>query len=128
MSVRKRSGLLKTEKHGIPRTADFLELRKAISRFVELHYHVEYDPTAEILVTVGGSEAIDLALRCLISPGDEVLIPEPSFVCYKPLTQMAGGIPVVVETKQEDQFPPESENPAGKNHAENKNPDSAVPE
>ena len=82
----------------------FLELRKAICRFVELHYHVEYDPATEFVVTVGGSEAIDLALRCLISPGDEVLIPEPSFVCYKPLTQMAGGIPVVVETKQEDQF------------------------
>ena len=82
----------------------FPELRKAIARFVELHYHVEYDPTAEILVTVGGSEAIDLALRCLITPGDEVLIPEPSFVCYKPLTQMAGGIPVVVETKQKDNF------------------------
>ncbi len=82
----------------------FLELRKAIARFVELHYHLQYDPAEEILVTVGGSEAIDLALRCLVSPGDEVLIPEPSFVCYKPLTQMAGGIPVVVETKQEDNF------------------------
>ena len=82
----------------------FLELRKAISRFVGLHYHVNYDPAEEILVTVGGSEAIDLALRCLITPGDEVLIPEPSFVCYKPLTQMAGGIPIVVETRQEDGF------------------------
>ena len=82
----------------------FLELRNAISRFAELHYHVTYDPESEILVTVGGSEAIDLSLRCLVEPGDEVLIPEPSFVCYKPLTQMAGGVPVVVETKQEDNF------------------------
>jgi aminotransferase len=82
----------------------FLELRNAISRFVGLHYHVTYDPASEILVTVGGSEAIDLSLRCLVKPGDEVLIPEPSFVCYKPLTQMAGGVPVVVETKQEDNF------------------------
>ena len=82
----------------------FLELRSAISRFVEMHYHVKYDPATELLVTVGGSEAIDLALRCLVTPGDEVLIPQPSFVCYEPLTQMAGGIPVIVETKQEDQF------------------------
>lgn len=82
----------------------FMELREAISRFVKVHYHVNYDPKTEIVVTVGGSEAIDLALRCLITPGDEVLIPEPSFVCYKPLTLMARGVPVVVETKQEDQF------------------------
>ena len=82
----------------------FIELREAISRFVKLHYQLEYDPAAEILVTVGGSEAIDLSLRCLISPGDEVLIPEPSFVCYKPLTQMAGGVPVVIETRVEDRF------------------------
>lgn len=82
----------------------FLELREAIAHFVKLHYHLDYDPESEILVTVGGSEAIDLSLRCLIAPGDEVLIPEPSFVCYKPLAIMAGGIPVVVETKAEDDF------------------------
>lgn len=82
----------------------FMELREAISRFVKVHYHIDYDPKTEIVVTVGGSEAIDLALRCLITPGDEVLIPEPSFVCYKPLTLMAHGVPVVVETKQEDNF------------------------
>ena len=82
----------------------FLELRREISHFIKLHYHIDYDPKAEILVTVGGSEAIDLALRCLVSPGDEVLIPEPSFVCYKPLTQMAGGVPVVIETKEEEKF------------------------
>lgn len=82
----------------------FLKLREGISHFVKLHYHIEYDPKTEILVTVGGSEAIDLALRCLISPGDEVLIPEPSFVCYKPLTAMAHGVPVVIETKQENNF------------------------
>jgi aminotransferase len=82
----------------------FAELRAAISRFVREHYLLEYDPKTEILVTVGGSEAIDLSLRCLVTPGDEVLIPEPSFVCYKPLTQMAGGVPVVIETKAEDHF------------------------
>ena len=53
---------------------------------------------------MGGSEAIDLALRCLINPGDEVIIPVPSFVCYGPLTSMAGGVPVFVETKAEDEF------------------------
>ncbi len=79
-------------------------MREAIAHFVKLHYHLDYDPKSEILVTVGGSEAIDLSLRCLIAPGDEVLIPEPSFVCYKPLAIMAGGIPVVVETKAEDDF------------------------
>ena len=82
----------------------FLELREEIARFVKRHYHLEYDPKTELLVTVGGSEAIDLTLRCLIEPGDEVLIPEPSFVCYKPLTIAAGGVPVVIETLQRDSF------------------------
>lgn len=82
----------------------FIELRQEISRWLKRHYHVNYDDKKEILVTVGGSEAIDLCLRSLISPGDEVLIPEPSFVCYVPLTEMAGGVPVVLETKAEDCF------------------------
>lgn len=82
----------------------FLELRQEIGRFVKMHYQLEYDPKTQILVTVGGSEAIDLCLRCLVNPGDEVLIPEPSFVCYTPLTSMAGGIPVPIETRQEDRF------------------------
>ena len=82
----------------------FIELRQEISRWLKRHYHVNYNDKDEILVTVGGSEAIDLCLRSLISPGDEVLIPEPSFVCYVPLTDMAGGVPVVLETKAEDRF------------------------
>ena len=82
----------------------FIELRQEISRWLKRHYHVNYNDKEEILVTVGGSEAIDLCLRSLISPGDEVLIPEPSFVCYVPLTEMAGGVPVVLETKAEDRF------------------------
>ena len=82
----------------------FIELRQEISRWLKHHYHVNYNDKEEILVTVGGSEAIDLCLRSLISPGDEVLIPEPSFVCYVPLTEMAGGVPVVLETKAEDRF------------------------
>ena len=65
---------------------------------------MEYNPKSEVLVTVGGSEAIDLMIRCVVSPGDEVLIPEPSFVCYKPCTVLAGGVPVIIETKEEDNF------------------------
>ena len=63
-----------------------------------------YDPHDEVLVTVGGSEAIDNALRALISTGDEVLIPEPCFVCYTPLTQLAGGVPVIIPTVAEEGF------------------------
>ena len=65
---------------------------------------MKYDPQSEVLVTVGGSEAIDLCVRTLIEPGDEVLIPEPSFVCYVPITEMAGGVPVIIETKPENKF------------------------
>ena len=82
----------------------FIELREEICRFLKRHYHLEYDPKTEILVTVGGSEAIDLTIRSLVELGEEVLIPEPSFVCYTPLTQMARGVPVAVETKQKDKF------------------------
>lgn len=82
----------------------FIELRQGIADWLKRHYHVEYDQKEEVLVTVGGSEAIDLFLRSVITPGDEVLIPEPSFVCYVPLTEMAGGVPVILETKAEDCF------------------------
>ena len=84
--------------------AGFLALREAISGYVSRHSHVTYDPKTEVLVTVGGSEAIDLCFRALITSGDEVLIPEPSFVCYDPLTRMAGGVPVPLVTKAEDAF------------------------
>ena len=67
-------------------------------------YRLCYDADKEILVTVGGSEAIDNTIRAIVNVGDEVLIPEPSFVCYKPLTQMAGGVPVPLPTRAEDQF------------------------
>lgn len=82
----------------------FLELREEISRYYQRRFGLEYDPASEVLVTVGGSEAIDNCIRVLVEEGDEVLIPEPSFVCYVPLTQMAGGIPVPIVTKAEDQF------------------------
>lgn len=82
----------------------FPELRTEICAFLKRHYRLTYDPKTDVIVTVGGSEAIDLTLRCLVNPGDEVLVPEPSFVCYKPLASMAGSVPVVIETKQEDRF------------------------
>jgi aminotransferase len=81
-----------------------MKLRESIAEYTERHKGLRYDPKNEILVTVGGSEAIDLGLRTLIEPGDEVLIPEPSFVCYSPLTVMAGGVPVPIVTKSEDAF------------------------
>lgn len=80
------------------------ELRKEISKYYKRRFSLEYDPLKQILVTVGGSESIDVAIRCLVNSGDEVIIPQPAFVCYEPLTEMAGGVPVVVNTKVEDQF------------------------
>ena len=82
----------------------FAELREEIARWFLRKYHVEYTANNQVLVTVGGSEAIDLCIRALINPGEEVLVPQPSFVCYVPLTQMVGGVPVIVETKAEDHF------------------------
>ncbi|WP_018756206.1 aminotransferase class I/II-fold pyridoxal phosphate-dependent enzyme [Paenibacillus terrigena] len=87
-----------TSNAGIP------ELREAIGQYLNDEFHVEYDPGNEVLVTVGGSEAIDLALRALIAPGDEILIPEPCYITYSPITAIGGGIPVGIETFAKDQF------------------------
>ena len=84
--------------------AGMLPLRQAIAAYVQRHSGMVYEPKTEVLVTVGGSEAIDLAFRTLVCPGDEVLIPEPCFVCYEPLTRMAGGVPVPLVTRAEDAF------------------------
>jgi aminotransferase len=84
--------------------AGFMELREEISKYVERKYSIEYNPKDQIIVTVGGSEAIDIALRSLVGPGDEVIIPEPSFVAYKPCTIFAGATPVTIDLKMEDQF------------------------
>ena len=80
------------------------QLREAINDYLTDRIHTSYDPTHEILVTVGGSEAIDLAVRALIDTGDEVLIPQPSFVCYSPIVSLANGTPVIIETTVEDGF------------------------
>lgn len=84
--------------------AGLLELRCAISKYLERKYDLKYDPKNEIIVTVGGSEAIDLCIRAVVDPGDEVLVVEPSFVCYKPIVDLMHGVPVVIETKPEDNF------------------------
>lgn len=80
------------------------ELRKQIGLYLEKTINTQYDPNNEILVTVGGSEAIDAALRAITNIGDEVLVPEPSFVCYAPLVELAGGVPVTIPTKIENRF------------------------
>ncbi|WP_309121129.1 aminotransferase class I/II-fold pyridoxal phosphate-dependent enzyme [Paenibacillus sp.] len=80
------------------------ELREAIAEYLYRQFEVKYEPRDEVLVTVGGSEAIDLALRSLVSPGDEVLVPEPCYVSYSPITAIGGGIPVGIETFAKDQF------------------------
>lgn len=79
-------------------------LREAISDYLDLTIHTKYDPKHEIIITVGGSEAIDAAFRAILNPGDEVLVPEPSFVCYGPLVEMADGVSVPIETKAENNF------------------------
>ncbi len=81
-----------------------IELRKEISAYLKRRYNLEYKPESEILVTVGGSEAIDGAIRAIVAPGDEVIIPQPSYVCYEPITNLAGGVPVIIETKAENDF------------------------
>lgn len=81
-----------------------IELRREISSFMKRKYGLQYSPEDEVLITVGGSEAIDLAVRALIRPGDEVLIPQPSFVCYEPIVRLAGGIPVFIDLTADNGF------------------------
>ena len=88
-------------------------LRDEIADYYKRKFNVQYDPKTEIMVTVGGSEGIDMAIRSLVCPGDEVLVVEPSFVCYKPIIEICGGVPVPIVTKNEDNFklmPEEIEN------------------
>lgn len=80
------------------------ELRRAVSDYIKDRIDVDYDPDEEVLISVGGSEAIDAAVRAIVGRGDEVLIVEPSFVCYEPIVMLAGGVPVSIPTKAENQF------------------------
>lgn len=75
-----------------------------ISNYMERKYSVSYSPEMDIFVTVGGSEAIDACIRAIVSNGDEVIIPQPSYVCYEPITKLAGGVPVIINTKAENDF------------------------
>lgn len=82
----------------------YIEVRKAIASYMSRKFSLKYDPVSQIIVTVGGSEALDLAARALINPGDEVIIIEPCFVSYKATVLMAHGIPVIIPTREEDLF------------------------
>ncbi|SDW12466.1 aminotransferase [Lachnospiraceae bacterium KHCPX20] len=81
-----------------------LELKEAIAGYLDRKYDLHYHPKDEIMVTVGGSEAIDLAFRAMLEPGDEVLIPQPSYVSYVPCAVLAGGVPVTIDLKEENEF------------------------
>ena len=81
-----------------------LELRCEISKYLKRRFSLDYDPKSEIIATIGGSEAIDLAIRAVVDPGDEVIIVSPCFVCYEPNVVMAGGVPVIINTREEDKF------------------------
>ena len=95
---------LETGKTYYTSNAGTLELRKEISNYMNRRFDLQYDPAKEVVVTVGGSEAIDVAMRTILQPGDEVIIPTPCFVCYEPLCKMTGAVPVIVETRNEDKF------------------------
>lgn len=84
--------------------AGLKELREEICRYLKRRFKVDYDPLHETLVTVGGSEAIDLAFRAMLNPGDEVLIPEPCYVSYVPCAELADGVPVIINLKAENEF------------------------
>ena len=84
--------------------AGMKELRQEIAAYMNRRFGLRYNPEGEVLVTVGGSEAIDMCIRSLVAPGDEVIIPEPCFVCYQPITTLTGGVPVPVELRAEDDF------------------------
>lgn len=84
--------------------AGLKELKEEIVKYLKRTVNVEYNPANEVVVTVGGSEGIDIALRAMLDPGDEVLIPQPSYVSYLPCTELAGGVPVTIPLKNENQF------------------------
>ena len=84
--------------------AGLMPLREEICRYIERKHKVTYHPAKETLITVGGSEAIDIGLRAILNPGEEVLIPQPSYVSYEPCTVLAGGVPVIIELKAENEF------------------------
>lgn len=102
----RRAGVEALEKGKTRYTANagLAMLREEISRFLDSKYNLKYEPDSQLIVTVGGSEGIDLCLRSIVNPGDEVIIPEPCFVCYDPIVTMCGGVPVKLVTTEDNQF------------------------
>ena len=102
----RRAGIksLENSKTRYTSNSGLIELREEICNYLARRYDVNYDPKTEVLVTVGGSEGIDGAIRALVAPGDEVIIPQPSFVCYEPIVRLSGGVPVIVNLKAENEF------------------------
>ena len=102
----RKAGILSLEAGKTRYTANrgLEQLREEISHWMVRKYGLSYDPSSEILVTVGGSEAIDGTIRAVVCPGDEVIIPQPSYVCYEPLVRLTGGVPVILETTAEHDF------------------------
>lgn len=102
----RNAGIMSLEKGRTQYTsnAGLVELKQEVANYMKRRFGLSYEPNNQVLITVGGSEAIDLAIRAFVEPGDEVLIPIPCFVCYDPITRLAGGVPVLLETKAEDNF------------------------
>ena len=102
----RKAGILSLESGKTRYTANrgLIKLRREIAAYMDRKYQMQFDPDREILVTVGGSEAIDMSLRALICPGDEIIIPQPSYVCYEPMVRICGGTPVILETTAENDF------------------------
>ncbi len=99
-------GILSLEKGKTFYTSNsgLMELRREICNYLKRKQGITYDPANEVLITVGGSEAIDIGLRAMLNPGDEVVIPQPSYVSYEPCTVLAGGVPVIINLKAENEF------------------------
>ncbi|HHU61926.1 MAG: aminotransferase class I/II-fold pyridoxal phosphate-dependent enzyme [Bacillota bacterium] len=102
----REAGIRSITEKGTAYTANvgLLELRKGISKYLEDRFHLEYNPQTQILVTIGASEAVDLALRVIVEAGDEVLVPDPGYVSYAPSVMLASGVAVAVPTYEEDDF------------------------
>lgn len=102
----RKAGILSLESGKTRYTANrgLDSLRREICRYTERKYGLSYDPATDVVVTVGGSEAIDVAIRAITDPGDEIIVPQPSYVCYEPIVRVAGGTPVIIETLAENDF------------------------
>ena len=106
----------------------YLELPQALARYVGKKFGAEYNPENEVLITVGVSEALDLALRALLNPGDEVLYHEPCYVSYRATILFAHGVPVAVETQAGERLPPHPRDAGGQGHAADEGADAEFPE